>query len=58
MLRKLKLMTEEVLMQTAPFKNADPGLQKIADKVYAGQRLLEKTYYCFLKKLIFLSLVP
>ena len=39
LLRKLKLMTEEVLMQTAPFKNADPGLQKIADKVYAGQRL-------------------
>lgn len=32
-------MTEEVLMQTAPFKNADPGLQKIADKVYADQRL-------------------
>ena len=32
-------MTEEVLVQTAPFKNADPELQKIADKVYAGERL-------------------
>jgi aminodeoxyfutalosine synthase len=32
-------MTEEVLTQEAPFKNADPGLQKIADKVYAGERL-------------------
>jgi aminodeoxyfutalosine synthase len=32
-------MTEEVLTQAAPFKNADPELQKIADKVYAGERL-------------------
>jgi aminodeoxyfutalosine synthase len=32
-------MTEEVLVQTAPFKNADPELQLIADKVYAGERL-------------------
>ena len=32
-------MTEEVLMQTTPFKNTDPDLQKIADKVYAGKRL-------------------
>lgn len=32
-------MTEEVLVQTAPFKNADPELQSIADKVYAGERL-------------------
>ena len=39
LLRKLKSMTEEVLTQEAPFKNADPGLQKIADKVYAGERL-------------------
>ena len=32
-------MTEEVLMAKAPFKNTDPELQKIADKVYAGERL-------------------
>lgn len=32
-------MTEEVLVQTAPFKNADPELQTIADKIYEGQRL-------------------
>jgi aminodeoxyfutalosine synthase len=32
-------MTEEVLVAKTPFKNADPELQKIADKVYAGQRL-------------------
>jgi len=31
-------MTEEVPVQ-APFKNTDPELQAIADKVYAGQRL-------------------
>lgn len=39
MLRKLKSMTEEVLVAKTPFKNADPELQKIADKVYAGERL-------------------
>ncbi len=32
-------MTEEVLAPSAPFKNADPELQTIADKIYAGQRL-------------------
>jgi aminodeoxyfutalosine synthase len=32
-------MTEEVLVQTAPFQNTNPELQAIADKVYAGQRL-------------------
>lgn len=32
-------MTEEVLAPTAPFKNADPELQSIADKVYAAERL-------------------
>jgi aminodeoxyfutalosine synthase len=32
-------MTEEVLVTKTPFKNADPELQKIADKVYAGERL-------------------
>lgn len=32
-------MTEEVLVVKTPFKNADPELQKIADKVYAGERL-------------------
>ena len=32
-------MTIDVLMPTTPFKNEDPGLQAIADKIYAGQRL-------------------
>jgi len=32
-------MTEEVLVSKTPFKNADPELQTIADKVYAGERL-------------------
>jgi aminodeoxyfutalosine synthase len=32
-------MTEEVLAPTAPFKNTDPQLQSIADKIYAGERL-------------------
>jgi aminodeoxyfutalosine synthase len=32
-------MTEEVLVQAAPFNNPDPELQAVADKVYAGQRL-------------------
>jgi aminodeoxyfutalosine synthase len=32
-------MTEEVLVQAAPFNNPDPELQKVADKVYSGQRL-------------------
>jgi aminodeoxyfutalosine synthase len=32
-------MTEEVLVAKEPFKNADPGLQNIADKVYADERL-------------------
>jgi aminodeoxyfutalosine synthase len=32
-------MTEEVLEAKAPFKNADPELQNIADKIYAGERL-------------------
>lgn len=32
-------MTEEVLVQTASFKNADPELQSVADKVYSGKRL-------------------
>jgi aminodeoxyfutalosine synthase len=35
-------MTEEVLVAKTPFKNADPELQKIADKVYEGQRLSKK----------------
>jgi aminodeoxyfutalosine synthase len=39
LLRKLKSMTEEVLVAKAPFKNADPELQKIADKIYASERL-------------------
>jgi aminodeoxyfutalosine synthase len=39
---QIKNMTEEVLVQTAPFKNADSELQSIADKVYAGQRLSRK----------------
>ncbi|MBO9682595.1 MAG: aminofutalosine synthase MqnE [Flavisolibacter sp.] len=32
-------MTEEVLVAKAPFKNADPELQTIADKIYTGERL-------------------
>ena len=32
-------MTEEVLVAKAPFKNTDPELQIIADKIYAGERL-------------------
>ncbi|MGZ3939791.1 MAG: aminofutalosine synthase MqnE, partial [Flavisolibacter sp.] len=32
-------MTEEVLVQAAPFQNPDPELQAVADKVYSGQRL-------------------
>ena len=32
-------MTEEVLVQQAPFKNEDRELQSIADKVYAGKRI-------------------
>ncbi|HTM92753.1 MAG TPA: radical SAM protein, partial [Flavisolibacter sp.] len=32
-------MTEEVLVAKAPFKNTDPELQTIADKIYAGERL-------------------
>jgi aminodeoxyfutalosine synthase len=32
-------MTEEVLVQAAPFNNPDPELQKVADKLYSGQRL-------------------
>jgi aminodeoxyfutalosine synthase len=32
-------MTEEVLVAKAPFKNAEPELQTIADKIYAGERL-------------------
>jgi len=32
-------MTEEVLLSKAPIKNADPELQIIADKIYAGERL-------------------
>ncbi|MGZ3845607.1 MAG: aminofutalosine synthase MqnE [Flavisolibacter sp.] len=32
-------MTEEVLVQAAPFQNSDPELQAVADKVYSGQRL-------------------
>jgi aminodeoxyfutalosine synthase len=32
-------MTEEVLTPSAPFKNTDPQLQSIADKIYAGERL-------------------
>lgn len=43
-------MTEEVLTQTAPFKNADPGLQKIADKVYAGERLSKEDGLLLFKK--------
>lgn len=50
MLRKLKPMTEEVLTQEAPFKNADPELQKIADKVYAGQRLSKEDGLMLFKK--------
>jgi aminodeoxyfutalosine synthase len=36
---QIKTMTEEVLVPSAPFKNADPELQSIANKVYAGERL-------------------
>ncbi|HWI92924.1 MAG TPA: aminofutalosine synthase MqnE [Flavisolibacter sp.] len=43
-------MTEEVLTQEAPFKNADPELQKIADKVYAGQRLSKEDGLMLFKK--------
>jgi aminodeoxyfutalosine synthase len=50
LLRKLKPMTEEVLTQEAPFKNADPELQKIADKVYAGQRLSKEDGLMLFKK--------
>lgn len=32
-------MTEEVLIQTARFKNVDPELQSVADKVYSAKRL-------------------
>jgi aminodeoxyfutalosine synthase len=32
-------MTEEVLLSKAPIKNANPELQIIADKIYAGERL-------------------
>jgi aminodeoxyfutalosine synthase len=32
-------MTEEVPVSKAPFKNSDPELQTIADKIYAGERL-------------------
>lgn len=32
-------MTEEVLLSKAPIQNADPELQAIADKIYAGERL-------------------
>jgi aminodeoxyfutalosine synthase len=32
-------MTEEVLVSKAPFKNSDPELQTIADKVYSSERL-------------------
>jgi aminodeoxyfutalosine synthase len=32
-------MTEEVLLAKAPIKNANPELQIIADKIYAGERL-------------------
>jgi aminodeoxyfutalosine synthase len=32
-------MTEEVLVSKTPFKNSDHGLQTIADKIYAGERL-------------------
>jgi aminodeoxyfutalosine synthase len=32
-------MTEEVLLSKAPIKNADPELQTIAGKIYAGKRL-------------------
>jgi aminodeoxyfutalosine synthase len=42
LLRKLKPMTEEVLAPQAPFKNADPELQSVADKIYAGERLSRK----------------
>ena len=36
---QIQTMTEEVLVQSAPFQNPDPELQAVADKVYAGQRL-------------------
>lgn len=32
-------MTVEVLVSKTPFKNADPELQSIADKIYEGERL-------------------
>jgi aminodeoxyfutalosine synthase len=32
-------MTEEVLVQAAPFNNPDPELQAVADNVYSGHRL-------------------
>jgi aminodeoxyfutalosine synthase len=39
LLRKYRPMTEEVLVSKTPFKNSDHGLQTIADKIYAGERL-------------------
>lgn len=35
-------MTEEVLAVKTPFKNTGPELQTIADKIYAGERLLKE----------------
>ena len=35
MLRNSESMTEEVLVQQPPFRNEDPALQSIADKIYA-----------------------
>src|SRR5689334_10277404 len=32
-------MTEEVVVQQPPFRNEDPELQSIAEKIYAGQRI-------------------
>lgn len=43
-------MTEEVLVAKTPFKNADPELQKIADKVYAGERLSKEDGLLLFKK--------
>lgn len=38
----MTIMTEEVLAPRVPLKNADPGLQAIADKIYAGERLTKE----------------
>lgn len=43
-------MTEEVLVARTPFRNADPEIQKIADKVYTGRRLSKEDGLLLFKK--------